>query len=414
MRGLLEELVYSLVASVYLLPPAIFRLETRGILTMGRRILRVLVSHAYSSKNRGDGLLVDLTRRALEDAFGHENFKANFVCIDANSFADLAGVFQFDATSSRRSTRIRGVISSAKSLALPDQPVFPEDHRPPDLIVAVGGGYLRTTNYLQGLKALIAHGSQLRQAANTAIPSIYLPQSVGPFRTPFGAGFAHDVRRLSRIYVRDDRSFELLRSPNVRRVPDLAVYEIARKIGQPSSLQQIQRSGSLLVARRIEGSKSVQSSYADKLKWLRKETPSLLPAVQSTGRGNDDPAFYSDLGWEGQFFPLRSYFTTPLPSAVVSVRLHGALESLAAGIPTVHLSYERKGFGAYQDLGIGQYVHNVYSFDPKLVLQQVRDLTENAGDFWDAVYRSKSKILSKYEEMIQDIRSISSFVGVKS
>ncbi len=62
------------------------------------------------------------------------------------------------------------------------------------------------------------------------------------------------------------------------------------------------------------------------------------------------------------------------PRVVVAVRLHAALMALAAGHYVVHLAYERKGFGAFGDLGIDPWVHTVNGFDVETVLDQVSRL----------------------------------------
>lgn len=59
---------------------------------------------------------------------------------------------------------------------------------------------------------------------------------------------------------------------------------------------------------------------------------------------------------------------------VISVRLHGSLQSMISGCPSIHLSYERKGFGAFSDLGVSEYCHGFKSFNPKLIEKQVNAL----------------------------------------
>ncbi|WP_258096376.1 hypothetical protein, partial [Klebsiella pneumoniae] len=92
--------------------------------------------------------------------------------------------------------------------------------------------------------------------------------------------------------------------------------------------------------------------------------------VQSAVRGNDDTAFYRALGLTPHGL-LRDVLRDDRPDAVVSVRLHGALESVLAGVPAYHLSYERKGFGAYEDLGLTDWVSNAADFQASDVLDTV-------------------------------------------
>jgi polysaccharide pyruvyl transferase WcaK-like protein len=55
---------------------------------------------------------------------------------------------------------------------------------------------------------------------------------------------------------------------------------------------------------------------------------------------------------------LKATIAKYQPDLVISVRLHGAIESLLSGVPAYHISYERKGFGAYQDMGVEDWVIN--------------------------------------------------------
>jgi hypothetical protein len=89
--------------------------------------------------------------------------------------------------------------------------------------------------------------------------------------------------------------------------------------------------------------------------------------VQSeTGRNNDRSAMEA-LGPRRLLSRGEMHGGDGPRRVVVAVRLHAALLALSAGHYVVHLSYERKGFGAFGDLGLQDYVHNVYDFDPSQV-----------------------------------------------
>jgi polysaccharide pyruvyl transferase WcaK-like protein len=55
--------------------------------------------------------------------------------------------------------------------------------------------------------------------------------------------------------------------------------------------------------------------------------------VQSAVRGNDDGAFYRELGITEDLLPLKATLAKYQPDLVISVRLHGAIESLLSGVP---------------------------------------------------------------------------------
>lgn len=108
-------------------------------------------------------------------------------------------------------------------------------------------------------------------------------------------------------------------------------------------------------------SKEKKLAYVANLKVLLqrlKNKSKVVCAVQSAVRGNDDGAFYRELGITEDLLPLKATLAKYQPDLVISVRLHGAIESLLSGVPAYHISYERKGFGAYQDMGVEDWVIN--------------------------------------------------------
>ena len=89
---------------------------------------------------------------------------------------------------------------------------------------------------------------------------------------------------------------------------------------------------------------------------------------------------------------------------MISVRLHGAIASLIAGRPAVHLAYERKGWGAYEDLGLGDYVHDARRFDPDLVADQVDRLARDPSAFWDCIAKAAPDLRAQYDKLVGELR----------
>lgn len=75
-----------------------------------------------------------------------------------------------------------------------------------------------------------------------------------------------------------------------------------------------------------------------------------------------------------------------------------------AGFPAVHLAYERKGWGAYADLGLEDFVHDARSFSPDAVAKQVREIQADPNDFWRRVETSCAALREKHEELVSDLR----------
>jgi hypothetical protein len=73
-------------------------------------------------------------------------------------------------------------------------------------------------------------------------------------------------------------------------------------------------------------------------------------------------------------------------------------------VPAVHLSYERKGFGAFSDLGLLPYVKNAYDFDPDEVVRLVEGLLGSQNSYWDSVERNTQSICIARDEIIAELQ----------
>jgi polysaccharide pyruvyl transferase WcaK-like protein len=100
--------------------------------------------------------------------------------------------------------------------------------------------------------------------------------------------------------------------------------------------------------------------------------------VQSAVAGNDDTAAVSSLEPES-ICSFHELMEAPrVARVVVAVRLHAALMAINAGHYVIHLAYERKGFGAFEDLGLEGYVFNVHDFRVEEVARKVEGLLLDA------------------------------------
>jgi polysaccharide pyruvyl transferase WcaK-like protein len=343
---------------------------------------RVLVLHAYDARNRGDALLVreslDYVHRA-----GVPKDDVRLVALVASGFETAGEVVQYPQWRSPAGSVSRGAVTvaalSLASVALPQgvhRMWLQDEVRSSALIVGVGGAYLQARGGLRSVNTMLTHAPQLALAARSGRPSVYLPQSIGPLRGAIGASIRRNLRSLTQVMVRDDRSLLEVPAGNAMRVPDLAVLAIGRAL--KAGAIDVKRSGGRILglARYLQDA----PLYPDRLAALHRLVE-IDWAVHSTAEGQDDAAFYA-----GRALPTIGGSETPISSgdfgACISVRLHGALQSILAGIPTIHLSYERKGYGAFGDLGLLPWVHNANGFDPAAVAEQARELVRDPSAYW--------------------------------
>lgn len=318
-------------------------------LQAGVTAVKVLIIHAYSADNKGDGLLVDETIRLLCEAYGPD-VKMGLVAAHPESFSAL-GIRTY-----RSRPTLRGFDPAYTKLMLTRA-------RDYDVLVSVGGGFLRGKNSLELLKTAVVHGPQLVLAACRGTDSVYLPQSIGPF----GRLATHPVRtllrRVSSTWLRDDRSITEMALPNSHRSPDLAILGMERR-SEPFRAEI----PVVLTVRHVNGGlpRDVRA-----LNSLLAEVDSY---VQSDVGANTDVKAVHELQPHKVLTAAELMTKNTESRVVVAVRLHAALMALAAGHYVIHLAYERKGFGAFQDLGLSEYVHNVNDFDAQEVLQSIQAL----------------------------------------
>lgn len=305
---------------------------------------RVLVLHAYSADNAGDGLLVRETLSLLDEALGaHE---ATLLASRPDSFANL-GVRALPTVPT-----IRGWDPETRK-TLKNMGSF-------DLVVGVGGGYLRAGSLREALKAALVMGPQLRAASRTSAPTVYLPQSIGPARFGTRPWLARALRGIDTVMVRDDRSLIEVNGPTLRRVPDLATSAAAAGRQPSADVDPVP----------VLSIRSVRGRINPDVHQVADRISPFDSYVQSTVGGNDDRPAAATLSPRRTIERVELMSPGSTPRVVIAVRLHAALMALAAGHYVVHLAYERKGFGAFDDLGILQWAHPFNRFDAETVVAQ--------------------------------------------
>lgn len=346
--------------------------------------MRVLVLHAYNADNAGDGLLVTETLGLIREALGSDttitvaaSHPRTFTGIDAhivNSKPNHAG---YSLEYLRLLRNFDGF----------------------DLIVGVGGGYLRAGHLGESLKAGLIHGPQLVAASRSTTPTIYMPQSVGPANSVVARLMKGRIRRIDSFYVRDDRSYDDYSDAGVIRTSDLAILTAPASDRTSLSVDELP----VLSVRPIRG--RVSPLVVE----LAHQCKDFDGYVQSNTAGNNDVDAMNSLGAR-QILSRDNLMARTAESpvrVVVAVRLHAALMALRAGHYVIHLAYERKGFGAFNDLGLEAYVHNINRFEPTQVLRQMRTLLadeEARRRYAEDLDRSFCESATRRADLLKSIR----------
>ena len=341
---------------------------------------RVLVLHAYSPTNSGDGLLVDLALQTLRHAIG--DFDYHVVASDATGFGDERYIQWGVGHRGRFGLPRRIAMMSTGVFGAPGNVVKLAEHA--DLIVAVGGAYLRGGGLVESLKSAGAHYGQLKLAAKHGAKAIYLPQSIGPFTGVYRNMMDRQLSAIGAVFVRDEKSFrDWMHLKGVSRAPDMAILEWARTFDGGTQLSD---AGPVFVAREL----SRPRKYGELLESVR-QSGRYEWAVQATGGGNDDfPLTRKFSPTEPRL--LHEMLSEQRPRVVVSTRLHGSLSSLIAGYPSVHLSYERKGFSAFSDLGLSEFVLSARDATLGEIEARVATITRDPQAYWSTLARQIDEI----------------------
>lgn len=350
--------------------------------------MKVLLLHAYSASNSGDGLLVKESIDLLQESFQNK-CEITIAALHPETFAGRPEAV-VDA-----SLGWYGHRSEMKTL-LKNLSEF-------GLVVGVGGGYLRFGRPIESLKTLVAHGKQLFAASRTDTTTVYLPQSVGPLRFGMKPVVRMLIGGLDVVHVRDDRSTRELASSNTRRTPDLALL----------SPEWVKREATHVAEVPVLTARSVRGRLPPGVRSLANRMRPFVGYVQSTGAGNDDTRVMESLDPQAEL-SRDEYLSGKDRRVVVAVRLHAALMALSAGHWVIHLSYERKGFGAFQDLQLNDYVFNVNDFDPQQVNALVKTLLHQPAaraDYDRRVEEARNNLSTRRTQVIAGLTKLQRNLG---
>ena len=363
------------------------------------------VLHAYSRTNAGDGLLVDLTLARLARG-GVPLDEVVLVALDPASFPEVPHRAAIGARGRGLAWELVPALGRATTVttsALLRRPLgaLARELTRCRALVAVGGGYLRAVDATSSVGTALNHLPQLVAAGRSRAPTLYLPQSIGPLRGPVGAAVRRGLRAIDAVCVRDPWSAsELAGAGNVQRLPDLAVLDLAESVDEVVRAPGGGRVG--LVARRVAHAPGYEAEVQAVAAALG---PDAVWAVQTAGdRTKSDAVHYGRLGI-GPAGALPVLLAAGGLSAVVSVRLHGALMAVRAGVPAIHLAYDRKGPAAFADLGLDDWCFDVRSLDRHSLGAAVAALVADPDPYWERLCERGERLRASSATLDEMVRA---------
>jgi len=354
-------------------------------------VKRALIINAYSKKNQGDGLLVELTDEILRQC-GFS--KVELFAVDNLSFRDrqkkkmqITPMFNYKLTFFSRLFFGSLCIKLIRA----------------DLVVSVGGGFLRFSSFSKSLRTLLVHVSQIAISLLFRKQIVLMPQSIGPIRH-FKSIVFFLLKRVQHIYVRDDLSFNELRTlPNVSRTPDLGALQLIGAKPHPI-LEESTQPG--IIVRDID----YLPNWNLKVKELLGRRNFTILTQSQTGKHNEDVRFLKKIiPDELPIFLATNAFERHSVNSLVSVRLHGALMAIRMGIPAIHISYERKGFGVFSDLGLQEFMFNGSDLDIDKLLESLEKLNTSESErirYFELINRRSHYLVQCKESLISNLNQL--------
>lgn len=353
--------------------------------------MSIALVHAYRAANRGDAWLVELSRQLVHDATGVD---PTVYALDPTHLGpDARAVLPKPlrpraAVSAALSTTSYGSRLNRHVVQLPDPDQL-------EAAIGLGGGYLRSVDGVHELIFRAHHLPQLRLMSQLGSRGAYLPVSVGPFRRGLGRLVRRELGATAWVATRDDRSARYLTGyANRWRVPDLA----ACRVGVQRPTLETGDVGVIGVVLRSLPHSDLGFSAVSILE--QRGFKPRFGIQSSSGRTNDDRPHYERRGVLSDAEDFGSLLdSAPRPGVILAGRLHAALDAIAAGYPTIHLGYERKSIGAFNDLGLGDYVVDAWTGGAEDLADRLAALADDPARYWERLSASFDHLARSWDDL---------------
>lgn len=361
-------------------------------------MLSILITNAYSARNRGDaGILLGM----LSDLGGCPRFRGAKITISTQDYPGDKGQYACDVAPSFHSLKDRfsrhaavnclcfltgllplSLLWAAFYRVLGKDPPFGGEfgalmrsYTSADVVVAAGGGYLCTTAARRGVVILLIHLYSFYLPVLLGKPVYLYSQSVGPFAHPLHAWLTRRALAGVRlVQAREALSAELLASWRLRIPVHLTVDAgfLTPVSDCPvclSSAGDRKRIG--VTVRRWFREDQKQAGYEavfqQFLCWLTEQRGVnlyFLPQVTAAGIGDDDRVVARRLMKSVRLAQLvEQELSAPQLKALcgqmdffVATRLHSAVFAAAMLVPGLVIAYQPKAYGIMKQLELEEFV----------------------------------------------------------
>jgi colanic acid/amylovoran biosynthesis protein len=386
---------------------------------------KIIISHVYSADNKGDAALLGVLITEIKNQF--PGSKVTILTMDALSKDE-----EFDGVKMRHSFMyyvnkwsVHKLLWLAYGTFMMFYTLFaawllnrkinlpsPKDwqevislYAKADLVIAVGGGYMRTKPGIGSIYdfTLLLHPLVLSKILGT--PSVLYTQSVGPLhrnieRTMLAHVFRKDVET---VIVREDKSMKLLEK--------LGVHNIIRSVDAGFLLKTDKRDKrgvdlNLPVKKVIIGvtarhwlkaseQREYERAMAETLDYLIKKHDAFIvfiPQVTSEFHGDDDRIACQDIfermsEKQSAIVLTESYNYRQIKTIydrldlLLGTRFHSVIFSLTSYVPALAVEYEHKTSGIMRDLGLEEWVVKMEDATPEILCKKMDKLIVESAEY---------------------------------
>lgn len=401
--------------------------------------MKVLITNAYSGRNKGDaGIILGM----IQSLSTRNGFKKAEISISSADYPLDSGHYSHPVVPSFQSVQANWARNRHIRMLAFLVIIFPfsliwvffyryfaKDIRIPksirdmfriyaksDLIIAAGGGYLYTTSKILGNVVLFVNIYSFYFGVLLGKPVYIYSQSIGPFAGRFQSWLTkRALRRVRHIQVREQFSYDLVQSWKIQ-TPVYVVPDAAFLLQSDEYLSAAELPGKNLrigiTARKWFRNQRAQRRYertigefADWLIDSMKAFVFFIPQV-TFERGNDDDRvvardIYSIIESkhsvcliEEELSPQEIMGLYGRMDFLIGTRMHSAIFALCMNIPAMAIAYQPKTIGIMKQLGQNNHAVTITELSLPLLKQKFHVLLENRKE----IRESLSKIIPKIRD----------------
>jgi colanic acid/amylovoran biosynthesis protein len=401
--------------------------------------LKILLSHAYSRHNAGDAALLSVLIQDVRDVFPGAALTVlmmdevrpgeTFDGVPVRPLPTHRAMHRFSSRFAKLGhclATLAAISAGSRAPALAKRRFVGREvadylrlSRESDLVVCVGGGYLRAKPAWSSTFALMLLLRPLALYRRLGIPTVLYTQSVGPFATRAQRSMAARVlREVNLVIAREDISVGILAglgvTGNVRRSVDCG-FAFDTDVEVDLRTRMRVAPGRLLIGITVRqwldpaGQDRYERAVAAVGDAAVEEfgaTVVFLPQVTSERQDDDDrvasrrvssrmcrPATVIDDSLDHHTVKAM-YGGLDL---LVGTRFHSVIFAMTASVPVLAVEYEHKTSGIMHDLGLDEWVHDITTVDGPTLVASLRRLiarrTEVVGQLAERIpaYQARAR-----------------------